>query len=54
MNYNQAKEVIWAPDWHPIDEVAEAAVTVLEEPTAESLDTHQAGYLVTTYRLIPK
>ena len=53
MTYDEAKKVIWAPDWHPIADVAEAAVMVLEEPAAESLDAHQAGYLVTTYRLMP-
>ena len=50
MTYDQAKEVIWAPDCHPIDDVAEAAMTVLEEPSAGGLDVYQAGYLVTTYR----
>lgn len=42
--------IIWTPDLHPLEDVAEAALTVLETPGAESKDAHQASYLITTFR----
>lgn len=52
MTYLQANNIIWVPDWNSIDDVAEAAVVILETPRALSLDVHQASYLLTTYRLL--
>lgn len=50
MGYHEAQYIIWAPDEHPLVDVAEASVTILETPRAESADARQASYLLTTYR----
>jgi hypothetical protein len=45
-----ALTIIWTPDLHPLEDVAEAALVVLETSGAESKDVYQASYLVTTFR----
>ncbi len=50
MSYARARDIIWAPDEHTLEEVAEASMTVLKTPGAGSLDAFQASYLLTTYK----
>lgn len=50
MTYQQARVVIWTPDRYPLEDVAEAALVVLENRFAQSADAHQASYLITTFR----
>lgn len=49
MTYQQALTIIWTPDLHPLEDVAEAALIVLENRFARSQDAHQASYLITTF-----
>lgn len=50
MTYQQALAIIWTPDLHPLEDVAEAALVVLENRFARSEDAHQASYLITTFQ----
>ncbi len=50
MSYREARSIIWAPDRYPLEDVAEASLTVLAQPGARSADAHQASYLITTFR----
>lgn len=50
LSMSDALAVIWAPDRYPLEDVAEAALVVLENRFARSEDAHQASYLITTFR----
>lgn len=45
------RSVIWTPDMHSLEEVAAAALAILEQPGAASEDIHQASHLLTTIRV---
>ena len=47
---HKAEDIIWTPDMYSLEDVAEAALTVLEKPGAASFDAHQATYLLITFR----
>ena len=49
-NITTARQVIWLPDDHPLEDVAEAALVVLSNRFSDSRDVHQASYLITTFR----
>ena len=50
LDIQRARQVIWTPDHHSIENVAGAALCVLEYRGAGSLDRAQATYLITTMR----